>query len=71
MKDRELKEAIKLGIKTLILQEVRLLRFERGLMPPIVIDEMSRSIEVTKRTIVKLTQAMDHGVYSLPSWQIL
>jgi hypothetical protein len=61
MKDRELKEAIKLGIKTLILQEVRLLRFERGLMPPIVIDEMSRSIEVTKRTIVKLTQAMDHG----------
>jgi len=60
MKDKELKEAIKLGIKTLILQEVRLLRFERGFTPHIVIEEMSRSIEETKRAVVKLTRAMDH-----------
>jgi hypothetical protein len=60
MKDKELREAIKLGVKTLILQEVRLLRLERGFTPHIVIDEMTRSIEETKRTIVKLTRAMDH-----------
>ena len=60
MKGKELKESIKLGIRTLILQEVRLLRFERGFTPHIVIEEMSRSIEETKRTIVKLTRAMDH-----------
>jgi hypothetical protein len=59
MKDKELKETIKLGVRTLILQEVRLLRFERGLTPHIVIDGMSRSIEETKRTVVKLTRAMD------------
>lgn len=59
MKDKELKGAIKLGIKTLILQEVRLLRFERGFTPHVVIGEMSRSIEETKRTIVKLTRAMN------------
>jgi hypothetical protein len=60
IKDKELREAIKLGVKTLILQEVRLLRLERGFTPHIVIDEMTRSIEETKRTIVKLTRAMDH-----------
>jgi hypothetical protein len=59
MKDKELKETVKLGVRTLILQEVRLLRFERGLTPRIVIDGMSRSIEETKRTVVKLTRAMD------------
>ena len=60
MKDKELKETIKLGVRTLILQEVRLLRFERSLTPRVVIDGMSRSIEETKRTVVKLTRAMDH-----------
>jgi hypothetical protein len=59
---KELREALRLGIKTLILQEVRLLRLERAFTPHIIIDEMSRSIEETKRTIVKLTQAMDDRV---------
>jgi hypothetical protein len=59
---KELREALRLGIKTLILQEVRLLRLERAFTPRIIIDEMSRSIEETKRTIVKLTQAMDDKV---------
>jgi hypothetical protein len=59
MRDEELRDTIKLGIKTLILQEVRLLRFERGFTPHIVIDEVSRSIEETKRAVVKLTRAMD------------
>jgi hypothetical protein len=59
MKGKELKEAMKLGIKTLILQEVRLLRFERSFTPHIVIEEMSRSIQETKRMIIKLTRAMD------------
>jgi hypothetical protein len=58
VKDKELKEAIKLGIKTLILQEVRLLRFEHGFTPHVVIDEMSRSIGETKRAIIKLARTM-------------
>ena len=58
-KDKELMEAIKLGVKTLILKEVRLLRFEQGLMPNLVTKEMSRSIEETKRTVIQLTRAMD------------
>jgi hypothetical protein len=58
MRDKELREAIKLGIKTLILQEVRLLRLERSFTPHIIVDEMSRSIQVTKREIVKLAKAL-------------
>jgi hypothetical protein len=56
--DRELRKAIKLGIKTLIIQEVRLLRLERSFTPRIVVDEVSRSIRDTKREIAKLTKAM-------------
>ena len=59
IKNKELMEAIKLGVKTLILQEVRLLRFEQGFTPNVVTDEMSRSIEETKRTVIKLTRTMD------------
>lgn len=58
VKDKELKEAIKVGIKTLILQEVRLLRLERGFTPHIVIDEMSQSIQGTKKEISKLVRAL-------------
>ena len=49
---------MKLAIKTLILQGVRVLRLEQGFTPHIVIDEMSRSIQETKKTIIKLTRAM-------------
>jgi hypothetical protein len=60
VRNKELREAIKLGIKTLIIQEVRLLRMGRSFTPHIVIDEMSRSIGETKRAVVRLTRAMDN-----------
>ena len=49
---------MKLAIKTLILQGVRVLRLEQGFTPHIVVDEMSRSIQETKKTIIKLTRAI-------------
>ena len=58
VKDKELREAIKLGIKTLIIQEVRLLRLEQAFTPHVMIDEMSQSIRETKKEIVRLTRAM-------------
>jgi len=53
-----LKEAVKMGIRTLILQEVRLLRLEHTLTPPLILDEMSHSIQNTKKEIVKIAKAM-------------
>ncbi len=58
VKDKELREAIQLGIRTLIIQEVRLLRLEHGFTPRIMIDEMSQSIRETKKGITRLTKAM-------------
>ena len=58
VKDRELKKAIKLGMKALIVQEIRLLRLEHSFTPRIMIDEVSRSIQDTKREIAKLTKAV-------------
>jgi hypothetical protein len=58
VKDKELREAVKLGIRTLIIQEVRLLRLEHAFTPHIMIDEMSRSIQETKKEIVRLTRAV-------------
>ena len=60
VKEKELKKAIKMGIKTLILQEVRLLRLERAVTPFVMTDEMSHSIQETKRMIIRLTRSMDH-----------
>jgi hypothetical protein len=56
-KDNELKEVLRLGIKTLILQEVRLLRLERTFTPHIIISEMSQSIQNTKKEISKLAKS--------------
>ena len=42
LKDKELREAVRLGIKTLIIQEVRLLRLEQAFTPHIVTDEMKQ-----------------------------
>jgi hypothetical protein len=56
-KEKELKEALELGIKVLILQEVRLLRLERSFTPHIVIDEMSHSLQDTKKEITKLAKS--------------
>jgi hypothetical protein len=58
VKEKELKKTIKMGIKTLILQEVRLLRLEHTFTPPLIIDEISHSIRDTKKEIVKLAKAM-------------
>ena len=58
VKEKELKKTIKMGIKTLIIQEVRLLRLERSFTPHMIIDEISHSIQYTKKEIVKLTKAM-------------
>jgi hypothetical protein len=58
IRDKELREAIKLGIKTLILQEVRLLSLERSFTPHIIVDEMSQSVQVTKKEIIKLVKAI-------------
>jgi hypothetical protein len=59
-KEKELKKAIKMRIKTLILQEVRLSRLERAFTPFFITDEMSHSIQETKRMIIKLARSMDH-----------
>jgi len=56
--DKELRKAIKLGIKTLIIQEVRLLRMEHSFTPRVMIDEVFRSIQGTKKEIAKLTKAV-------------
>ena len=58
VREKELKEAVKMGIRTLILQEVRLLRLEHTLTPPLILDEMSHSIQNTKKEIVKMAKAM-------------
>lgn len=58
--DRELKKVLKLGVKTLVFQEIRLLRMEQAFTPEIVLDGMSRSIEETKREVVRLTRTMSY-----------
>jgi hypothetical protein len=55
---KELKGALKFGIKTLIFQEVRLLRLERGFMPHLILEAESHSVEETKKEIVKLVRAL-------------
>jgi hypothetical protein len=55
-KEKELRETLKLGIKVLILQEVRLLRLERDFTPHIIIEEMSRSIQDAKKEIARLAK---------------
>lgn len=57
-KEKEIREALKLGIKALIVQEVRLLRFERTFTPHIIVEQMSQSIRETKESIVKLAKRM-------------
>jgi hypothetical protein len=55
---KEINEALRMGIKTLILHEVRLLRLERAFTPSFIIEAESHSIEETKKKIVRLTQGM-------------
>jgi hypothetical protein len=58
--DKELRKVLRFGVKTLVLQEIRLLRMERVFTPEIVTDEITRSIKETKRKIVRLTRAMSY-----------
>jgi hypothetical protein len=58
VQQKELKKAIKLGIRTLILQEVRLLRLEHSVIPHTIIDQLSQSIQESKKDIVRLSKAM-------------
>ena len=59
IEEKELRQALRLGIKTLIFQEVRRLRLERSFTPHILIHEISQSIEDTKQRIIKLAKGMD------------
>lgn len=47
------------GIKALVLQELRLLRMDEGLMPEFLADAMRESLEEERRTINELLGAMD------------
>jgi hypothetical protein len=58
--DREFRRVLRFGVKTLVFQEIRLLRMEQAFTPEIVLGGISRSIEETKREIVRLTRTMSY-----------
>jgi len=55
---KELREVLSFGIKTLILQEVRVLQLERAYTPSFIVDEMARSIQEAKRQVISLVRLM-------------
>ena len=55
---KELREALKLAIKSLIIQEARVIQLEKSSPPPFVLDEMVRSIEEAKRRVTALVRLM-------------
>jgi hypothetical protein len=59
VRKEEITEALRVGVKTLVIQETRLLRLERGSTPHFVIEAMEGSIEETKKLITKLTRGME------------
>jgi hypothetical protein len=58
-KKKEITDALKLGVKTLIVQEVRLLRLERTFTPHFIIEAESHSIRETKRRIAGMAKAVE------------
>jgi len=58
IKKKELREALKLTIKGLIIQEVRIIQLEQSFPPPFILDEMARSIEEAKRKVIALVRLM-------------
>jgi hypothetical protein len=58
--DKDLRKILKLGLKTLVFLEVRLLRLEQVFTPEIVLAEISRSIDEAKKEIVRLTRGMSY-----------
>jgi hypothetical protein len=59
VRKKELMEALRVGVKTLVLQETRVLRLERSHTPHFVIEAMSDSIKETRDTIARLTGGME------------
>jgi hypothetical protein len=55
---KELREALKLAIKSLVIQEARVIQLEQSSPPPFVLDEMVRSIEEAKRRVTALVRLM-------------
>jgi len=51
-----LREALKLVVKNLVLQEVRVIQLGQSSAPPVVLDEMVRSIEEAKRQVMTLVR---------------
>ncbi len=58
--DKELRKVLQYGVRSLVFQEVRLLRLKQAYSPAIIVDEISRSIENTKQEIVKLIRTMSY-----------
>jgi hypothetical protein len=58
-KKKEIKEVLKLGVKTLVVQELRLLRLEGSFTPGFMIDAESYSIRETKRRIARMAEAFE------------
>lgn len=54
--ESELKKVLKLGIRSLVFQEVRLFRMNPAITPGVVRDEIALSIDETKREIIELTR---------------
>jgi hypothetical protein len=59
VRKKELTEALRVGVKTLVFQEVRMLRLERDQTPHFVIEAMTDSIKETRKTIAQLTKGME------------
>jgi hypothetical protein len=57
-KKKELRDALKLAVKSLIIQEVRVIQLEKSSAPLFVLDEMARSIEEAKRRVTALVRLM-------------
>jgi len=58
---KALREALKSAIKSLVIQEVRVIQLEQSSLPPFVRDEMVRSIEEAKRQVNDLVRLMRPG----------
>ncbi len=58
--DKELRKVLQYGVRSLVFQEVRLLRLKQACSPAIIVDEISRSIENTKQEIVRLVRTMSY-----------
>lgn len=53
---KELKEVLRSAVKTLIIQEVRIVQLERGLTPSFIMDEVGHSVQEAKREIIDLVR---------------